>query len=115
MVDGWTPSLILLDLNMPQMDGWTFRARQLSVEQIARVPVVVLSATADLVSAARTLVPVATLSKPFEVDDIPHIVRSVLATDDPYDADASATPAAWSIGLPSLDAPGMPCRWIPEV
>ena len=82
-VDGWTPELILLDLNMPQMDGWMFRANQLIADEIAHVPVVILSAVADLADAARTLAPVATLSKPFEVNDILDIVTSVLGTGDP--------------------------------
>jgi CheY-like chemotaxis protein len=81
VIDGWTPDLILLDLNMPQMDGWTFRAHQLALDRIAQVPVVVLSATADLASAARTLAPAATLRKPFEMEDILRIVRSVLPTE----------------------------------
>ncbi len=34
-MDGWTPELILLDLNMPQMDGWMFRAHQLIADEIA--------------------------------------------------------------------------------
>lgn len=38
------PSLILLDLNMPVMDGWEFRKRQLLDPRIAAVPVVVVSA-----------------------------------------------------------------------
>lgn len=78
IVGSWTPDLILLDLNMPQMDGWTFRAHQLSLDGIAHVPVVVLSATADLANAARALVPAATLRKPFDVEDILRIVTSVL-------------------------------------
>ena len=30
MLEQWRPHVILLDLNMPVMDGWTFRRVQLS-------------------------------------------------------------------------------------
>ena len=41
------PSLILLDLMMPVMDGWQFRAEQLQDPALARIPVVVTSAVAN--------------------------------------------------------------------
>src|SRR5258708_36640484 len=37
------PSLILLDLMMPEMDGWTFRAHMLRDPKLAAIPVAVLS------------------------------------------------------------------------
>ena len=40
-----TPSLILLDLMMPVMDGWQFRTEQRKDPAIASIPVVVISAT----------------------------------------------------------------------
>jgi CheY-like chemotaxis protein len=39
----WRPDYILLDLAMPVMDGWTFRAQQLRDPKLADIPVVVLS------------------------------------------------------------------------
>ena len=41
------PSLILLDLMMPVMDGWQFREQQLRDPALAGIPVVVTSALAD--------------------------------------------------------------------
>jgi CheY-like chemotaxis protein len=41
------PSLILLDLMMPVMDGWQFRVEQLKDPRLARIPVVILSAMAS--------------------------------------------------------------------
>ena len=38
------PRLILLDLQMPGMDGWKFRAELLCDADLARVPVVIVSA-----------------------------------------------------------------------
>jgi CheY-like chemotaxis protein len=41
------PDLILLDLMMPNMNGWEFREAQLRDMRIAKIPVVVLSATGE--------------------------------------------------------------------
>ena len=38
------PNLILLDLMMPNMDGWQFRAAQKEDAALADIPVIVLSA-----------------------------------------------------------------------
>ncbi|HVZ72486.1 MAG TPA: response regulator [Polyangia bacterium] len=38
------PCVILLDLMMPVMDGWTFRSTQLRDPTIAHIPVVILTA-----------------------------------------------------------------------
>jgi CheY-like chemotaxis protein len=56
------PDAILLDLMMPVMSGWEFRAEQLADPAIAGIPVIVVSA-AD----ARGLNAAATLLKPYEV------------------------------------------------
>src|SRR5262245_17496031 len=41
---GWKPDLIVLDLMMPVMNGWAFRAEQRKLEGLRDVPVIVLSA-----------------------------------------------------------------------
>ncbi|HEY3109037.1 MAG TPA: response regulator, partial [Chloroflexota bacterium] len=41
------PAVILLDLMMPEMDGWSFRAAQLRDPETAEIPVIVLTAHAD--------------------------------------------------------------------
>jgi CheY-like chemotaxis protein len=38
------PCVVLLDLEMPVMNGWDFRAKQLADERLARIPVVVVTA-----------------------------------------------------------------------
>src|SRR4051794_25561713 len=45
---GELPAVIVLDLMMPVMDGWTFRSRELSRPEWAAIPVIVLSAVADV-------------------------------------------------------------------
>ena len=43
--EGLRPSAIILDLMMPVMDGWDFRAEQLKDPAIRDTPVIVLTAT----------------------------------------------------------------------
>jgi CheY-like chemotaxis protein len=62
--DGWRPDLIVLDLMMPVMNGWAFRAEQRRIEGAGDIPVIVLSARradGDLEAAE-------VLPKPFELD-----------------------------------------------
>jgi CheY-like chemotaxis protein len=49
------PSVILLDLAMPRMNGWQFRAEQQTDDRIAAIPVVVLSAAPHLAEEAESL------------------------------------------------------------
>jgi CheY-like chemotaxis protein len=42
---GLRPDVIVLDLLMPHMDGWDFRTAQLNSPSIAKIPVVVISAS----------------------------------------------------------------------
>jgi CheY-like chemotaxis protein len=44
----WRPDLILLDLEMPGLDGPSFRARQLADASVAEIPVLLYSARRDL-------------------------------------------------------------------
>jgi two-component system chemotaxis response regulator CheY len=62
-------SLVLLDLQMPVMDGWAFRHRQLSEPSLARVPVLCLTAVFDPSSVARTL-GLTCIQKPIDFDDL---------------------------------------------
>ena len=46
---------ILLDVRMPEMDGWTVWERMKSHPELARIPVVILSADKDDGTRARTV------------------------------------------------------------
>jgi CheY-like chemotaxis protein len=59
--------LILLDLFMPTMDGWTFRKRQLRDPAMAAIPVVVISADPDVVPTAAALGAVGSMRKPLDL------------------------------------------------
>src|SRR5437773_2596044 len=41
---GARPDVILLDMMMPVMDGWTFRAEQQKVPELASIPVLLFTA-----------------------------------------------------------------------
>jgi CheY-like chemotaxis protein len=67
----WLPHVILLDLMMPVMDGWTFRTEQRRLDGPAgQVPVIVLSAAREARIRAHELGAVEALSKPFELDQV---------------------------------------------
>ncbi len=58
------PSLILLDLMMPVMNGWELRRALHDDPRLASVPVVVISASRD--AESRTADAAAFLAKPFD-------------------------------------------------
>jgi signal transduction histidine kinase len=60
--------VIVLDLMMPVMDGWTFRVRQRADARIAEIPVVAISA--DVSSKAAAIHADAYLRKPFRAADL---------------------------------------------
>ena len=68
------PCLILLDLDMPGMDGWEFRRRQLLWPAMATIPVVVVSGQPEVKVAARALEARAVLAKPVKVDCLLRVV-----------------------------------------
>ena len=74
-----TPSLVLLDLMMPVMDGVTFRAEQRSDPQLKNVPVVVLTAHARGEQIAAELESSGFLQKPIALDDLLEMVERFAA------------------------------------
>ena len=69
------PCVILLDLMMPIMDGKTFRSRQLLDPDLARIPVIVLSAYQSVAKYASELMLPDHLAKPFKLDDLLRLVH----------------------------------------
>ena len=79
--DGIHPRLVLLDLNMPGMDGFQFRTEQLCDPDLARIPVVVLSAAGAPVvkAAAETMRAAGALMKPVDVDELLRVVAALVS------------------------------------
>ena len=61
---GARPCLVLLDLHMPLVDGFTFRRRQLEDPRIAGIPVVVMTGQPGSAHEAERLDVALTMSKP---------------------------------------------------
>ena len=64
------PSVILLDMTMPVMDGWEFRKAQRSDPGLASIPVAVFSAQPNIEAAAKAVDAAAYFRKPLSVDDL---------------------------------------------
>ena len=69
------PELILLDLMMPVMNGWQLLASLRQTAGLAAVPVVLLSADADLKQRARELGVAGYVRKPVDVETLLNVVR----------------------------------------
>src|SRR5579884_4289721 len=73
---GPRPNLILLDLQMPVMDGWQFRRRQTQDPALAPIPVLVLSADEDLEQKAANLRAAGFLQKPVDFSTLLGLLRN---------------------------------------
>ena len=69
------PSLILLDMMMPEMDGWLLRQELKKSPDLASIPIVILSAHGDVRDAALALGAVDYLRKPLSVDSLLEIAE----------------------------------------
>ena len=64
------PCLILLDVMMPTMDGWAFRAEQQRDPSVKDIPVILLSAHTDVRVAATQMQAAGFLAKPVAIDSL---------------------------------------------
>jgi DNA-binding response OmpR family regulator len=74
------PDIILLDLAMPIMDGFAFRAAQLDEPALAAIPVICVSGRHDSREAAHSLKLNACVTKPFAFEEIVARVKELTAS-----------------------------------
>lgn len=71
---GARPHLILLDMMVPVMDGWTFCVHQRGDPAIAPIPIVILSAAPA--ESLREVSAAAIVRKPFDYDSMLSTIRA---------------------------------------
>lgn len=72
-----TPALILLDVNMPVMNGMAFRRIQLADARLASIPTVIVSAIDRLGEYTRELAADRVLAKPVGLDELLAVVEQL--------------------------------------
>ena len=77
ILTSWRPVVILLDLQMPVMDGRVFRTEQRRIPSIADIPVLVVSAESNLEQQAAGLGATGSIAKPYDVDELLAAVNRV--------------------------------------
>lgn len=80
-----TPDLILLDIMMPEMDGFKVLEKIKSDRKLSGIPVVMLTAKGDEISKMRAaqLQSVKYLTKPVEIQDLMATLEKVLKNEGP--------------------------------
>ncbi|HEX9508024.1 MAG TPA: response regulator [Myxococcales bacterium] len=71
---GPQPSLILLDMMMPVMDGWGFREEQQKDQTLSGIPVVIFSAQGNVNEMAASVSASAYLKKPLLLKELLEVV-----------------------------------------
>ena len=71
------PDVVLLDLNMPVMDGWAFREALMELDVESHAKIILLTADVNSREKAGRLGARAFLTKPFRIDDVLAMVSEV--------------------------------------
>jgi len=79
------PSLIILDLMMPVMNGWAFRAKIATLPNCAKVPIVVMTALAE----AAEIDAAAIIPKPIDLKRLLRVMNRLLVRDADSDGSRS--------------------------
>jgi len=83
---GVRPDVILLDIMMPVMDGWEFRAAQRAEPAIASIPVVIFTASGVSKETADELGAQGHLRKPLRFEELLRTVNRFAGPERPDDA-----------------------------
>lgn len=81
MAERIEPALILLDMRMPQLDGWQFAGRVR--ERGVAAPIVVMTAAQDAVGWAAEISAAGVLAKPFDLIELLDIVERLYPDGKP--------------------------------
>jgi CheY-like chemotaxis protein len=73
------PSLILLDLVMPVMDGWQFLAERKGQQELEQIPVILISGQVNAYDAAASYGLAGCIDKPIGIANLFQTVSQVLA------------------------------------
>src|SRR5688572_12608172 len=80
--DALRPDLILLDIMMPEMDGWAFRAEQRRDQALAAIPVLVFTAYGTPREVAQKLQADGYLRKPLRLEELLATIARVVEACD---------------------------------
>jgi CheY-like chemotaxis protein len=80
---GLNPDVIVLDIMMPVMDGWDFRAAQLADPALREIPVVVMTASGFVPDTIRRqLNTPSVFKKPLDLDQFLQVVKGACGIAD---------------------------------
>jgi two-component system, chemotaxis family, chemotaxis protein CheY len=79
-LDVMTPDVIVLDLMMPVMDGWTFVKRYRDHARRRSVPIIAMSAAGDLPPGYPPLCVTAFFRKPFDLNELANCIAQLART-----------------------------------
>ncbi len=71
------PMGVLLDINMPVMDGWEFREQQMLDPALSKIPVIVITAGWRCAEVIQRMYPEGCLAKPFKIEALLNEVNRV--------------------------------------
>jgi len=80
------PSLILLDLMMPIMDGWQFKTEIDLNPDLKNIPIIVVSADGNIKNKSESIGVSEYLAKPIDIDSLLTMVKKYCNTTQPREA-----------------------------
>lgn len=83
LASGFIPDVILLDLRMPVMNGWSFRAEQVQRADLAAIPVILVSGAERLYEIGLMLEVAAIHPKPIVIPVLLELLDTFRRTPEP--------------------------------